>query len=330
LHLETLAALRTAIDATTEELAGISPWDEPLLYNHTDFRRMMAIRYVTGLAAALGVDTALPPVLSLPLGAAEVSLLEIANVYQGFVAGRGFQIGGERYADSAVPGIRSRIVVPPGGAHQALIAEIRDVDGNVIYRVKPEAWQVARPADAALVGGILRNVVRWGTGRRAKLGLTLGQHTWPLAGKTGTTNGNRNAAFSGIVPVEKEGRIRWDAGLVIAAYVGYDDNRSMKRGTLRVSGASGALPAWTSTARGLAAAGLLGPGRAKGPSEPFYGDVGNQRTVDGAGFPHDAIEWGEDLPTLFTLVDEARSFSPYDPGPARIAPGVWTAIEAEG
>jgi len=330
LHLETVAAVRRALDTRRTEFDGVSPWDEALLYLHPDFRRMMAIRYVSGLARALGVDADLPPVLSLPLGAADLTLTEAASLYQGFVSGKSYRIGGERYADSPVPGIRSRIVVPAGKARQALIQEIRDVNGNVLYRVKPEAHEVARPEDAALVGGILRRVVQWGTGRRAKSALTLGGKKWPLTGKTGTTNAFRNSAFSGVVPVEKDATIRWDEGIVIASYVGYDDNRSMKKGTLRVSGATGALPAWISTAQGLADAGLLGPGRVKGDPEPFFGNDVIERVVDGAGLPTDVVEWGVDTPTLLSRPSTSRNFAPYKVPKGSLPPSVWDAIEAEG
>ena len=70
----------------------------------------------------------------------------------------------------------------------------------------------------------------------------------PMAGKTGTTNAFRNAV--------------WDcasrAGLyTLGAYVGYDDNRSMRRSNTVLHGASGALPAWIKTVEGLSDSGLL-------------------------------------------------------------------------
>ena len=57
---------------------------------------------------------------------------------------------------------------------------------------------------------MLEGVVKRGTGRQIH---TLGK---PLAGKTGTTNDNRDAWFVGFSP-----------DLAVGVYVGYDDNRSL-------------------------------------------------------------------------------------------------------
>jgi membrane peptidoglycan carboxypeptidase len=114
------------------------------------------------------------------------------------------------------------------------------------------------------MGTMLRQVVRHGTGRRAAgvVRATSGQgHRQqrlaalpaliPLAGKTGTTNAYRNAAFVGMVPGLPEGRedLTWGSGQVVAVYVGYDDNTEMKRGGIRIAGASGGLPVWVDVAK---------------------------------------------------------------------------------
>jgi len=72
---------------------------------------------------------------------------------------------------------------------------------------------------------ILRDVVKRGTGRRA---LSLGRKD--LAGKTGTTNDQRDAWFSG-----------YNASAVTSAWVGFDDNRPLGA---RETGARAALPMW--------------------------------------------------------------------------------------
>ena len=73
-----------------------------------------------------------------------------------------------------------------------------------------------------------------------------------------TTNGFRNAAFCGWIPQAGELGWSWHHPLTLSVYVGYDDNRPMARGRTRLAGASGALPAWINTARGLAESGRLG------------------------------------------------------------------------
>jgi hypothetical protein len=45
--------------------------------------------------------------------------------------------------------------------------------------------------------------------------------------------------------------LHYGRAFVVGTYVGYDDNKSMARQSIRISGAAGALPAWIETARGI-------------------------------------------------------------------------------
>jgi len=114
------------------------------------------------------------------------------------------------------------------------------------------------------VGAMLMQVVKHGTGRRASGAVKPNSNdprrsqrlkalgaVVPFAGKTGTTNAYRNAAFVGMVPGLRPGGedLTWGAGHVVAVYVGYDDNSEMKRGGIRIAGASGGLPVWIDVAR---------------------------------------------------------------------------------
>jgi membrane peptidoglycan carboxypeptidase len=179
-------------------------------------------------------------------------------------------------------------------ASTLLIAEIRDVDGQVLYRAAPTRELVAPIAVAAMTTDVLEHVVTSGTGRRAHEQVQLGGSMLPLAGKTGTTNNFRNAAFLGVAPVIDGGGLRVGRNIVIGTYVGYDDNRPMVSGRIKLAGASGALPAWILTARGLAAVGMLGPLDTEAP------EAGWTRDVPG-GLVHGAVD------TLTGLcVDEHR------------------------
>jgi membrane peptidoglycan carboxypeptidase len=216
------------------------------------------MRYVALLARQLGVREEIPPVLSLPLGAVDITLEEAALLYQGLLAGETFSFPGTETRPSVVPGLRSPASVPSPETPTLLIAEIRDRDGNLLYRAAPKAEPVVDAAAGREVGDMLRNVVRWGTGQRALAAVKLGAAAVPVTGKTGTTNGYKNVAFSGFVPRATSNGFAWGDGFVVTAYVGYDDNRPMKRGGTRIMGSSGALPVWIATAQGLAQAGLLG------------------------------------------------------------------------
>jgi penicillin-binding protein 1A len=308
IHLTTLRALREAVDARAADLDGKDPWDPEVLALNPDFRVLVGVRYLQKLVGAFGVRADLPSVLSLPLGAADVSLLDAAVLYQGMLRGERTGFTAEGFDAGTVSGLRAAFTLPPSADPAALIAEIRDAEGNVLYRAHPEPHVVADPVSAEVLGDVLRNVVRLGTGRRAASAVTLGGAPLPLAGKTGTTNDYRNAAFIGIAPTTGGGELRWGQGWTIAAYVGYDDNHSMKRGSFRAQGASGALPAWLGLVEGLATAGLLGPG---GSAEYSPSDAVERVLLD-PGVP--------DGPSALVPVGGERRFAPFGEA-AAVAPG---------
>jgi len=91
---------------------------------------------------------------------------------------------------------------------------------------------------AFIVTSMLKDVIQRGTGRKAR---ALKRDD--IAGKTGTTNGPRDAWFSG-----------FNSELVTTAWVGFDDYRMLGR---REFGGTAALPIWIDYM-----------GQALGPAEP--------------------------------------------------------------
>jgi penicillin-binding protein 1A len=87
------------------------------------------------------------------------------------------------------------------------------------------AHQVINPAAAYLMNSMLRDAVKRGTGRRA---MSLGRND--LAGKTGTTNDQRDAWFCG-----------FNADLVTTVWVGFDQVEQLGSGE---TGSRAALPMW--------------------------------------------------------------------------------------
>jgi penicillin-binding protein 1A len=87
------------------------------------------------------------------------------------------------------------------------------------------APRVMSPRNHYLTVSLLRDVIKRGTGRRA-----LSLKRSDLAGKTGTTNDQQDAWFSG-----------FNGDLIATAWVGYDRIRPMGR---RETGAGAALPMW--------------------------------------------------------------------------------------
>ena len=246
IHLSTLEELDLELEVIEAILEFEDPYSLENLIWHPDFRILMCMRYMTQLAQAYGVETSIPQVLSMPLGAVDISLEEAVALYGGMASGERWSFPGMQYQSSEVEGLLVGEAVPSLGGATHLIQEIRDRDGRVLYRSRLQAEQVASEPAAALTLDILTNVVEHGTGRRAAAALP---DLW-LAGKTGTTNGFRNAAFLGHASSPH--------GLyTLGAYVGYDDNRSMVRGNTQLHGASGALPAWIGTVEGLQQLGMV-------------------------------------------------------------------------
>ena len=119
---------------------------------------------------------------------------------------------------------RSLVPVAPGDGSGVL----RAVDAG--GALPPPAGDRQAPraiteANAWIISDILADVIRVGTGQRARV---LGRTD--LAGKTGTTNDGRDAWFSG-----------FNADLVATAWVGFDQERPLGP---QEEGARTALPMW--------------------------------------------------------------------------------------
>ena len=139
---------------------------------------------VATLANQLGVAAELPVVPSLVLGSGDVSPLDMAAGYSTF-ANRGVQ------------------------NDPILIAKIEQVDEDgqveVLEQAVPNGERVLTEEQADLVTYCLQEVVKGGTGASAGFGK-------PAAGKTGTTQDNKDAWFVGYTPK-----------LTAAVWLGYAD-----------------------------------------------------------------------------------------------------------
>ncbi|HEV8683187.1 MAG TPA: PBP1A family penicillin-binding protein [Actinomycetota bacterium] len=122
---------------------------------------------VAQVAKRMGIDSELEPVCSLTLGTEEVTPLEMASAFS-TLANEGVHC--EEF------GIR----------------KVLDRDGEVILHNRHGKCRQVIPAKVAnLVVAMLQRVVCCGTGTAANLG------TWPVFGKTGTTNDYGDAWFVG-------------------------------------------------------------------------------------------------------------------------------------
>ncbi|HWG96749.1 MAG TPA: PBP1A family penicillin-binding protein [Nitrospira sp.] len=161
------------------------------------------ITALTNLLHAFGITTPLADNLSLALGSSSVSLLQITSAYAGLANGG--------------------VVIHPV-ALSNMVREGRET----IWSPPLDRRQAATPQGAFLITSLLKGVMDRGTGAKAR---ALGVRG-PVAGKTGTTDGYRDAWFIGYTP-----------NIAIGVWVGFDDERPVK-----LTGAQAALPIWSELA----------------------------------------------------------------------------------
>jgi penicillin-binding protein 1A len=124
---------------------------------------------VVAYARRFGFQGEYPPYLSVALGAAEATLVEMTSAYSAFAN------QGVRMAPYAV-------------------VSIADREGNVLEEHRPEPREAIRADTAFVMTHLLEGVIQRGTARAAA-GLE-----WPLAGKTGTMDDYTDAWFVGFDP----------------------------------------------------------------------------------------------------------------------------------
>ena len=191
----------------------------------THSRNIISIRLLKEMGVEKAVETALrfgfteeqiPKTLSLALGSGYATPLQMARVYATFANG-GFLI------------------------KPYFIERIESNEGEVIYQAKPKlacptcnseevtnrvyAPRIISPQICFLMNSLLRDVVQNGTATGAKV---LSRQD--LAGKTGTTNEQRDAWFNGFT-----------VSNVATAWIGFDDFSPL--GNLETGGVA-ALPMW--------------------------------------------------------------------------------------
>ena len=231
-------------------------------------RRLGIDKTLSGLEK-LGFETSnMPPDLSLALGSYALSPIDIASGYSIF-ANRGFQIEpyildqvldrNGKVIFQAKPKIAEGYETILNSKNSIANDDISNLNAGIDEKLSKLFEDLARSSSdefsnesdsdgyleqdllstkkgqkaervidvrtAFLIDSMLKDVIKFGTGRKAKI---LGRDD--IAGKTGTTNGPRDAWFSGYSP-----------NLVATAWVGFDDNSLLGKNEY---GGSSALPIW--------------------------------------------------------------------------------------
>ena len=178
----------------------------------------LGVKKILKLSKDLDIYNEIPELLSVSLGSAETTLLQITNAYSTFVNG-GKKINPiliERIQDRRGKTIynsekRECVGCDKFSETEILTPYIRDNYKNVLS--KETAYQIL---------SMLEGTVQRGTGKRLK------DLNVPLAGKTGTTNDNYDAWFIGAT-----------SNLVVGVYVGFDTPKTLGK---YETGAKAALP----------------------------------------------------------------------------------------
>lgn len=208
--------------------------------------RAIGIGYAINYVSRFGFDKKrLPRDLSLALGSGAVTPLEVASGFSVFANGgyRALPYFIDRIEDAegevlyqAEPFTvcegceekwQAKMVASEGDAGRGAGGSEPFVGPPIAAEVMPVniAPQVLTPQNAYLIRSIMHDVIRFGTGRRA---LALGRPD--IAGKTGTTNDQHDAWFSG-----------YTSNLVATAWVGFDKPQPLGA---RETGGRAALPMW--------------------------------------------------------------------------------------
>ena len=160
----------------------------------------IGLERVIRTAHTMGIASPMQAVPSLAIGSQDLGPLELATAY----------------ATLANGGLRPR---------PRLLEGVRDHDGDWLVREMPAAEPVLDPRVAAVVTNMLEGVADRGTARA----LRRGGFDLPVAVKTGTSNGGRDAWTVGYTPE-----------LVVVVWVGFDQDRR-----LGLSSTQAALPLWS-------------------------------------------------------------------------------------
>ena len=165
-----------------------------------------------------GIYNDIPEILSVSLGAAETTLVQLTNAYCTFVN------GGKKVTPIFIDRIQDRRGKTIFNADKRKCVGCKEMSylKDEIPTIQNDSKQIISPETAYQITSMMEGVIKRGTGRKLR-SLNLN-----LAGKTGTTNKNMDAWFLGFT-----------SKLVIGVYVGFDEPKSLGR---YETGAKAAMP----------------------------------------------------------------------------------------
>lgn len=180
--------------------------------------RAIGMPTVADYAQRFGVSDDMPLQLSMALGSGETSLIRLTTAYAMLVN------GGKRIQPTVIDRVQNRHgkTVFRHDRRQCKRCNTPGWSGDKPPQIPDIREQIVDEASAYQVVSMLEGVVKRGTGRR------ISSLTWPLGGKTGTTNESRDTWFIGFSP-----------DLAVGVFVGFDNPLPLGR---RETGSSVAAP----------------------------------------------------------------------------------------
>ena len=188
--------------------------------------REIGPEYTWDYVTRFGFDKSqLPNNLTLAIGTAELSPLQMAIAYSTFANG-GFKVS-SYYVDRVEDGTGKELMQAEPALACFQCGRATDAhDGKTLIPPKNLAPQIISPQIAYLMADMMGDVIKRGTGVRARV-----LNRDDIAGKTGTTNDWHDAWFNG-----------FNGDIVTSVWVGFDQDRSLGRGE---EGGHVAVPIWT-------------------------------------------------------------------------------------
>ena len=180
--------------------------------------KMLGLNKILDLSKKLDIYEEIPELLSVSLGAAETTLINLTAAYAPFVN------GGKKIDPNLISRIQDRRgkTIYQIKNRECIGCDKFKIESEEFPSIKNTNEQVISKETAFQMTSILKGAVDRGTGKKLK---TLNV---PLAGKTGTTNDNYDAWFIG-----------FSSNLVIGVYVGFDNPKTLGR---YETGSKAALP----------------------------------------------------------------------------------------
>jgi penicillin-binding protein 1A len=178
----------------------------------------LGLKKILKLSSSVGIYNEIPELLSVSLGSAETTLLQITNAYSIFLN------GGKKINPTLIERIQDRRgkTIYNSEKRVCVGCDKFSETGNSIPYIRDNYKQVISKETAYQILSILEGAVQRGTGKKLK------DLNVPLAGKTGTTNDNFDAWFIGAT-----------SNLIVGVYVGFDNPKTLGK---YETGAKVALP----------------------------------------------------------------------------------------